>query len=111
MKSYDKKDDEKFLILDKSFGKKYLVQIDIANFYPSIYSHSVPWALVNKFKNRRQITKIGRIFLLFNLILYLFLRSTGMGPTKVTKLFYSIFTKGLIEFKQRANNNECKQLS
>lgn len=46
MKSYDKKDDEKFLILDKSFGKKYLVQIDIANCYPSIYSHSVPWALV-----------------------------------------------------------------
>lgn len=46
MKSYDKRDDEKFLILDKSFGKKYLVHLDIANCYPSIYSHSVAWALV-----------------------------------------------------------------
>ena len=46
MKSYDKRDDEKFLILDKSFEKKFLVQIDIANCYPSIYSHSIPWALV-----------------------------------------------------------------
>ena len=46
MKSYDKKDEEKFLILDKSFGKKYLVHIDVANCYPSIYSHSIPWALV-----------------------------------------------------------------
>lgn len=46
MKSYDKRDDEKFLILDKSFNKKYLIHIDIANCYPSIYSHSVAWALV-----------------------------------------------------------------
>ena len=46
MKSYNKRDDDKFLILDKSFQKKYLVHIDIANCYPSIYSHSVPWALV-----------------------------------------------------------------
>lgn len=46
MASYNKRDDEKFLILDKSFGKKYLVHIDIANCYPSIYSHSIPWALV-----------------------------------------------------------------
>lgn len=46
MKSYDKRDDDKFLILDKSFGKKYLAHIDIANCYPSIYSHSVAWALV-----------------------------------------------------------------
>jgi len=46
MMSYDKRDDEKFLILDKSAGKKYLVHADIANCYPSIYSHSVSWALV-----------------------------------------------------------------
>ena len=46
MASYNKREDEKFLILDKSFGKKYLVHIDIANCYPSIYSHSIPWALV-----------------------------------------------------------------
>lgn len=28
------------------FGKKFYVETDIANFYPSIYSHSIPWALV-----------------------------------------------------------------
>jgi len=28
------------------FGKKFLVHTDIANFYPSLYSHSIPWALV-----------------------------------------------------------------
>lgn len=28
------------------FGKKYRVHVDIANCYPSIYSHAIPWALV-----------------------------------------------------------------
>lgn len=46
MLSYNKNKDEKFLILDKSFKAKYYVHADIANCYPSIYSHSVPWALV-----------------------------------------------------------------
>ena len=32
--------------LKSSFGFSYLVRTDISNFYPSIYSHSVPWALV-----------------------------------------------------------------
>lgn len=46
MMSYDKRDDEKFLILDKSTNKKYFVHADVTNCYPSIYSHSIPWALV-----------------------------------------------------------------
>ena len=46
MLSYNKNKDEKFLILDKSFNAKYFVHADISNCYPSIYSHSVPWALV-----------------------------------------------------------------
>ncbi len=29
-----------------SFGKRFLVETDISNFYPSIYSHSIPWAVV-----------------------------------------------------------------
>lgn len=28
------------------FGKKYRVHVDIANCYPSIYTHAIPWALV-----------------------------------------------------------------
>lgn len=46
MLSYNKNRDEKFLILDKSFKARYYVHADITNCYPSIYSHSVPWALV-----------------------------------------------------------------
>jgi len=29
-----------------SFNKRFYVYTDISNFYPSIYSHSIPWALV-----------------------------------------------------------------
>jgi len=29
-----------------SFNKKFYVNTDISNFFPSIYSHSIPWALV-----------------------------------------------------------------
>lgn len=48
MLSYDQTNDQKFLTLEKSFEAKYLVHADIANCYPSIYSHAVPWALVGK---------------------------------------------------------------
>ncbi|WP_299619302.1 RNA-directed DNA polymerase [uncultured Tenacibaculum sp.] len=48
MLSYERNKDQKFLSLDKSFQAKYLVHADIANCYPSIYSHSIPWALVGK---------------------------------------------------------------
>ena len=48
MLSYERRKDEKFLILDKSFEAKYFVHADIATCYPSIYSHSIPWALVGK---------------------------------------------------------------
>lgn len=32
--------------VELSFNKKFYVNTDISNFYPSIYSHSIPWALV-----------------------------------------------------------------
>lgn len=32
--------------LDQSFGKRYVVRTDIANCFPSIYSHAISWALV-----------------------------------------------------------------
>lgn len=32
--------------LSDSFGHKYVARTDISNFYPSIYSHSIPWATV-----------------------------------------------------------------
>ncbi|MCE2887486.1 MAG: RNA-directed DNA polymerase [Pseudanabaena sp.] len=31
-----------------AFRYKYLIKTDIKNFYPSIYTHSIPWALHDK---------------------------------------------------------------
>ncbi len=56
MLSYDRNKDEKFLVLDKSYEAKYFVHADIANCYPSIYSHSVSWALVGKKEAKLNIT-------------------------------------------------------
>ena len=43
---YEKGARRAFRELRNRFGKRFIVQADIANFYPSIYSHSIPWALV-----------------------------------------------------------------
>lgn len=32
----------------RSIGKKFLLKADLARFYPSIYTHSIPWALHGK---------------------------------------------------------------
>ena len=41
--------------LEMLFSKRFKVRADISNFYPSIYSHAIPWALigVNSAKNQR----------------------------------------------------------
>ncbi|XPV75962.1 MAG: RNA-directed DNA polymerase [Desulfovibrio sp.] len=36
------------LELDYALGSRYVVNADISNFFPSIYSHSLPWALKGK---------------------------------------------------------------
>jgi hypothetical protein len=33
---------------ENRFGKKHIFKTDIQNFYPSIYTHSIPWILVGK---------------------------------------------------------------
>jgi Reverse transcriptase (RNA-dependent DNA polymerase) len=33
-------------LLKQSFGKRFRAHADISNFFPSIYSHALPWALV-----------------------------------------------------------------
>ena len=48
MKSYDKPENEYDLLLDKQMGAKFVVKLDIASCFPSIYTHSIPWALVGK---------------------------------------------------------------
>ncbi len=35
-------------LLDYAFGKNYLVKTDISRCFPSIYTHSIPWAVLGK---------------------------------------------------------------
>ena len=46
--------------VNRSFGKRFVVHTDISNFFPSIYSHAISWALVGlaeakKNRNRRSL--------------------------------------------------------
>lgn len=79
MKSYDKRDDEKFLILDKSFCKKYLVHIDIANCYPSIYSHSIPWALIGHQKAKENMNDSSKWYNKFDFAIRSMQRNETIG--------------------------------
>ena len=44
----------------ESLGKKVKVYTDIANFYPSVYSHAIPWALVGMEQAKKTMTKRNR---------------------------------------------------
>ena len=48
-------------ILAMSFGKRFTAHTDISNFYPSIYSHAIPWALVG-FNFAKKYRTRGRWF-------------------------------------------------
>ncbi len=39
---------------DLLIGKKFVVKADISNFFPSIYTHSIPWALIGKDNAKRK---------------------------------------------------------
>ncbi len=43
--------------LEYSFGRHFMVRTDISNFFPSIYSHSIPWATVGNAKAKKAIGK------------------------------------------------------
>lgn len=55
MNGYNDSVEKSNLQLDESFGMRYRVRTDIANCFPSIYSHAVSWALVgfNEAKAKR----------------------------------------------------------
>lgn len=55
--SYDLHPHKEQIELDKQFGKKYFVNADISTCYPSIYTHSISWALVGKGKAKKNQTK------------------------------------------------------
>ncbi|MDF1675551.1 MAG: RNA-directed DNA polymerase [Vicingaceae bacterium] len=43
----------KFQLIEKSFDKKVELTLDISQFYPTIYTHSIPWAIIGKEKAKR----------------------------------------------------------
>ena len=48
--------------LSMSFGRRYRVHTDISNFYPSIYPHAIPWALVGLQSAKKNRPKSGKWF-------------------------------------------------
>jgi len=43
----------KFQLIEKSFDKKIELRLDISQFYPTIYTHSIPWAILGKEKAKK----------------------------------------------------------
>ena len=58
--NYGDRANEHRLNITRAFGANFVVHTDIANFYPSIYSHSVPWALVGIDVAKKDRTKQSR---------------------------------------------------
>ena len=52
--SYKSRKWEEHWMLDHSFGMRFLVTADIANFYPSVYTHAVGWAAVGMQEAKNQ---------------------------------------------------------
>ena len=43
---YEKSFEKTRRTLVKSFGRRFIVHTDISNFFPSVYTHAIPWAAV-----------------------------------------------------------------
>ncbi len=43
----------------RSVGKRYVLQADFSRFYPSIYTHAIPWAIHGKAQARKDATLFG----------------------------------------------------
>ncbi len=53
---YETSSEKRNRYYEVAFGKKFLAHADISNFYPSLYTHAIPWALVgfDNAKNNRE---------------------------------------------------------
>jgi hypothetical protein len=67
---------------DNRIGKRKLFKTDVQNFYPSIYTHSIPWVLVGKTEAKRNKNNKGEYYnILDNLIQRCQLGETHGIPT------------------------------
>ena len=48
--------EQPFRRAERSIGSRYLLKTDLARFYPSVYTHSIPWALHGKDAARKDST-------------------------------------------------------
>ena len=106
MLSYNKNKDEKFLILDKSFKAKYYVHADIANCYPSIYSHSIPWALVGHQEAKDSMDDKSKWYNKLDFAIRSMQRNETVGiaigpdtSSVITELILTRVDKALLEYK------------
>lgn len=53
--NYKTYEDETSQDVDLVIGMRYMVHADISNCFPSIYSHSIPWALLGKKKAKKKV--------------------------------------------------------
>ena len=66
MRSYNKDFVEQDYKIDLTIGSKFIVKTDISNYYPSIYTHTIPWALVGR--NIAKSTKDEKVTLWYHQI-------------------------------------------
>lgn len=59
---YEKSREKSRRAAELAFGKRFLVHTDIANCFPSIYSHAVPWAAVGFQYAKKNKKNIGEWF-------------------------------------------------
>ena len=55
--NYEKRGDKEDVVMDMMTTARYEVHADISNCFPSIYSHSLPWVLEEKGKNKAKINR------------------------------------------------------
>lgn len=56
-----------FELIEKSFNKKFELRLDISQFYPTIYTHSLTWAILG-IKDAKKYFKLSRNKAAFNLL-------------------------------------------
>ena len=55
--NYEGREDKEDVVMDMMTTARYEVHADISNCFPSIYSHSLPWVLEEKGKNKAKINR------------------------------------------------------
>ena len=86
--------------LNSQFGKRFIAKTDISNFFPSIYSHSIPWALVGLGEAKRNRSS-GRWYNKLDTALRLTKRNETQGVA-IGPATSNVFAEVILERVDRA---------